>query len=118
MPGGQWQAGCSGWGIRTRLDGLLADGFIDREGHDAAARFRRDYEAAAGRVLRSPLAGIEVGLGPRGDGGDRERGMFARLAAARRLRQAQARLGKTAWLLLIACVVEGSSGHRWRGRSA
>ena len=58
-------------------------------------------------MLRSPLAGIEVGLGPRGDGGDRERGMFAQLAAARRLRQAQARLGKTAWLLLIGLCGRG-----------
>jgi hypothetical protein len=54
------------------------------------------------KLLVAPLAGLGVGL----VGGDHERGMCARLAAARRLQLARARLGAKGFELVVLCVVE------------
>jgi hypothetical protein len=88
------------WGIKTRLDGLLASGLITADGYDAACRLRSDVEHARGQG-GSPLDKLGVGFG----GGDREAGMFARIAVARRVKAARALLGRRLFAILVDCAV-------------
>jgi hypothetical protein len=88
--------------VRTRVDGLVADGLIDQAGYEAAQRFGRDYEIATGTPA-SPMARI-------GDAPTGWRDTVAvRLDAAARVRAIRARIGAGCYDLVVACCVEDVS---------
>ena len=94
-----------GWLVRSRLDGLLADGLIDRETYAAAQSVARDYRAVSG-APSSPIARLGMSRVA-----GREDAIASRIDAARRLRAVRARIGEGAYSLAVAVVAEDTS---WR----
>lgn len=88
-----------GWRIRSRLDGLLECGRIDREQWDAAIVWRRWNEVSSRSRAQHYEARVDVSAGPN-DGG-----MGRRIDAASRLRAADAALGVRRVRLLEAVLV-------------
>jgi hypothetical protein len=94
-----------GWRVATRLDGLLESGKVDRDGHDAACRWRAWAETVTARSTQAWSPRVDLSTGP-GDGG-----MVRRLHHAGQLRAAADALGPIRIRLLTLCVLEDRS---WR----
>lgn len=92
-----------GWIIRTRLDQLLNDERITRGEYQSATEFRAAWISA--RELRGPEGGMIRVAGAR----DRDAATIARLEAARRVRVVEHSLGRLAFALVTACVIEDLS---------
>jgi DNA-directed RNA polymerase specialized sigma24 family protein len=91
------------WTLSTRLDRLYADGLIAQAVYTAACRFRADCERVGALSSRSVLARLGE---PAPGSGDRHRDLFARVAAARRLRAVRARLGPQRYALVYWVTTE------------
>jgi hypothetical protein len=94
-----------GWRVQTRLDGLLESGKIDRDGYDAACRWRAWAETVTARPTQPWSPRVDLSTGP-GDGG-----MVHRVHCTGRLRAAADELGPIRFRLLTLCVLEDRS---WR----
>lgn len=90
----------AGWRISSRLDRLLADGLISAGTWQAAIEYRDDWSIAAGGPSASlPFARISSRPDPHAV-------QLARIAAVKRLRRAEARIGGFAARLVFLCAVD------------
>jgi hypothetical protein len=93
-----------GWRVRTRLDGLFADGMIDAATWQAGDDFRANWERAYGQGMAPP-----AGLGGGGRSSHSDRIAASRIDAASWLARMMAALGEPAFRLIEACVVHDAS---------
>jgi hypothetical protein len=103
-----------GWKVITRLDGLLADGWISAAEFHTAATFREIYDEAQPPSARSTLAGLVTG----GSRATLPEPLPYRLDASKRLMLIQFALGRRRYAWLILSVIEDTPwkvlGRRWR----
>jgi hypothetical protein len=88
------------WRVRTRLDGLLRDGFVSLAAYDAGKRWRKDWEMALERSAGTRLDAVGCGNG--GASG----GPIVRIAAMGRLRVVADAVGGYAWCMLVLVVAQ------------
>jgi len=97
-----------GWRITSRLDGLLAAGFITRSVWQSATDYRDAWDASVALSAPRSRSGGSTGSAT---STSRERAIIATLAKLDRLAWVERRLDPVALWLVIACVVEDRSWH-------